>query len=112
MDWTIRYTDKALKDLEKLDNSARRFVLKAIQRVSANPLPNYEGGYGKPLGNKGGADLTGYCKIKLSDLGLRVVYEVIRQNEEMKIIIISVRDDDAVYKMAASRIREHDKLIH
>lgn len=81
-------------------------VVKAIDKVSANPLPQAEGGYGKPLGNHNKANLTGYMKIKLKDLGLRVVYGLVRENNVMKIIVISVRADEEVYLEAASRIRK------
>ena len=103
--WAIEYTKEAESDLESLDHSQQLQVLKAIDKVSENPLPNSEGGYGKPLGNHMSANLTGYLKIKLSKLGLRVVYGLVRDKNMMRIIIISVRDDDAVYKMAKKRIK-------
>lgn len=37
-------------------------------------------------------------------LGLRIVYGIARQDNIMKIIVISVRDDDTVYKMAQGRV--------
>lgn len=52
--WKVSYFDDALEDLKKLDNSQRKQVLKAIDKVKTNPLPQNEGGYGKPLGNKRG----------------------------------------------------------
>jgi mRNA interferase RelE/StbE len=81
-------------------------VLKAIQKVSANPLPNTEGGLGKPLGSHLTSKLTGYLKIKLQKLGIRVVYRLIRNQNTMRIIIISVRDDDTVYRMAQERLKK------
>jgi len=105
MNWNIEYLDEAKKDLEGLDLSGKMQVLKAIKKVSANPLPQSEGGYGKPLGNHQSSKLTGYFKIKLLKLSIRVVYGLVRERDTMKIIIISVRDDEAVYKMAEGRIR-------
>lgn len=70
-----------------------------------NPFPNSEGGYGKPLGNHLSSKLTGYMKIKLLKLGLRVVYAIENQGNIMRIIIISVRDDETIYKMAQERIK-------
>jgi len=35
-----------------------------------------------------------------------VVYGLIRENNTMKIIIVSIRDDDEVYLEAASRIQK------
>jgi mRNA interferase RelE/StbE len=73
MNWTVEYKMEAQKDLEGLDRSQQMQVLKAIRKVSVNPLPQSEGGLGKPLGNKNNNNLTGYFKIKLRSLGLRVV---------------------------------------
>lgn len=100
MKWTIEYTKEAENDLRSLDGAQRLQVLKAIKKVSVNPLPNSEGGYGKPLGNHLSSKLTGYMKIKLLKLGLRVVYAIENQGNIMRIIIISVRDDETIYKMA------------
>ena len=91
MTWTIRYLPEALQDLRALDSSRRARVLKAIEKVSLNPLPNSEGGYGKPLGNRQNSRLAGYLKIKLLKDGLRVVYGLVRDKEVMKIVIISDR---------------------
>jgi len=105
MTWVIKYTEEASKDLEELDNSQKIQVFKAIKKVSGNPLPNIEGGYGKPLGNHSVTRLAGYLKITLKRLGLRVVYGLVRENKTMNIIIISVRSDETVYKMAQQRIK-------
>lgn len=106
MSWQVEYIQEAQKDMKKLDPQSQKMVLKAIDKVSANPLPQAEGGYGKPLGNHNKANLTGYMKIKLKDLGLRVVYGLVRENNVIKIIVISVRADEEVYLEAASRIRK------
>ena len=68
----------------------------------------FEGGYGKPLGNKGGHDLTGLLKIKLKDAGLRVVYKLIRTETEMIIVVIGARADDEVYDIASKRNMRYD----
>ena len=103
--WSIEYIPAAQKDLRSLYHTQQRQVLKAIEKVSVNPLPVTEGGLGKPLGSHSGNNLTGYLKIKLLKLGLRVVYKVVRENNIMKIVVISVRDDEAVYKMAKERTK-------
>jgi mRNA interferase RelE/StbE len=105
MKWKVEYTEEAQQDMDDLDHSQRIPVLKAIDKVSANPLPNTEGGYGKPLGNYTSAKLAGYLKIKLKKLGLRVVYRLERSENIMNIVIVSVRSDNAVYKMAQERIK-------
>lgn len=52
MTWCVEFLEEAKKDIKKLERSASLQVLKGIQKVSQNPLPIQEGGYGKPLGNK------------------------------------------------------------
>ncbi len=47
-------------------------------------------------------------KIKFRDLGIRVVYKVQRVEEVMKIIVISARTDEQVYREAAKRRDKHD----
>lgn len=109
MTWIIEFLEEAEKDMKKLDHSVRVQVLKGIKKVSQNPLPVEEGGYGKVLGNKRGSNLTNLLKIKFRDLGIRVVYKIERVNGVMKIIVVSARADEQVYKEAAKR-RERNEL--
>ncbi len=105
-EWSIVYTKEANEDLKVLDHSQQLQVLKAIKKVSINPLPNSEGGLGKPLGNRVSTKLAGYLKIKLRKAGLRVVYRLVMDCYIMRIIVISVRDDDTVYKLAQYRKKD------
>ena len=108
MTWSIEFLDEAEKDMKKLDHAAQIQVLKGIRKVSRNPLSAEEGGYGKPLGSKSGTNLTNLMKIKFRDLGIRVVYKVERVDGVMKIIVISARSDEQVYKDAAKRREKHN----
>lgn len=103
MPWEVEYLDEAKRDLRKLDPHNRKMVLKAIEKTAERPLPPPEG-IGKPLGNHSSSKLSGFYKIKLKNLGYRVVYSLIRENEVMRVIIISIRDDDEVYREAEKRI--------
>lgn len=103
MTWNIEFLEEAAKDIKRLDHSVRIQVLKGIQKVSRNPLPVQEGGYGKLLGSKSGTNLTNLLKIKFRDLGIRVVYKVIFDDGIMKIVVVSARADEQVYKEAAKR---------
>lgn len=102
--WVVEFIPEALNDLEDLEKSNYLQVLKAIKKVLQNPLPDFQGGYGKPLGNKMGINLSGYMKIKLKKAGLRIIYSLVYENEIMKIIVISVRDDGKAYKLAEKRM--------
>ena len=101
--WKIIYLPEAEEDLKRLDGSQRILTLKAIKKVQTNPLPAEEGGYGKPLGNKGGNDLTGLLK----SAGIRVVYKLIRTETQMLIVVIGARADEEVYDAAQLRSQKH-----
>ena len=94
MNWSIKYLPEAEADFAALDDSQKILVRKAIKKVSANPLPVDEGGYGKPLGNKHDRNLSGLCKIKILSAGIRIVYKLIRTGSQMVIIVIGIREDD------------------
>lgn len=108
MSWIVTYLDEAVKDLSKLSKERQKLALKAINKVKENPLPNNEGGYGKPLGNVSGNNLTGLYKIKLRGEGLRIVYKLVRVQNHMIIIIIGFRDDNEVYELASQRRKKHN----
>lgn len=101
--WTVAYAHEAIRDMKRLDHSQQIVVVKAIDKVSVNPLPVTEGGYGKPLGNQVTGNLSGYLKIKLRSHGMRIVYRLSREETAMRVLVVSVRDDDTVYKMAQQR---------
>ena len=103
MIWSIEFLEEAKRDLKKIDHSVQVQVLKGIRKVSKNPLPVQEGGYRKPLGNKTGVNLTNLLKIKFRDLGIRVVYKTIQVDNVMKIIVVSARTDEQVYREAGKR---------
>ena len=108
MSWEIRYLPEVLENFRTLDGSQRILVRKAIEKVRKNPLPETEGGYGKWLGNKGASKLSGFLKIKLRGAGLRIVYQLVRNANHMVLVVIGVREDDAVYEIAHHRIAKHD----
>jgi len=108
MKWEIFYLPEAQKDLQALDGSQRKLILKALQKVQQNPLSIYDGGYGKPLGNKSGNDLTGFLKVKLKACGFRIVYKLIQVDDAMLIVVIGAREDAAVYEIAQKRIKKHE----
>ncbi|MBR3225608.1 MAG: type II toxin-antitoxin system RelE/ParE family toxin [Atopobiaceae bacterium] len=103
MAWRVEFLEEAVDDLRKLDGSVRTHVLKAIRKVSSNPLPQSEGGYGKPLGNRNAIDLVDLFKGKLRSDGIRIVYRLQRSKTEMLVVVVGVRTDAEVYREAARR---------
>lgn len=110
MSYEVRFLPEAQKDFNQLDGSQKQQAAKAIQKVSQNPLPYTEGGYGKPLGNHRETILAGLLKIKLKKSGLRIVYKLFRQKEKMIIIVVGLRTDEAVYKAAHERLKNHSDI--
>lgn len=108
MNWEVEYLPEAENDLKSLDESQRKLILKAIKKVKQNPLSVYEGGYGKPLGNRNGTNLSGFLEVKLKNAGLRIVYKAVKQNDKMLIIVIGARADEEVYGIAKKRIQNHN----
>jgi len=108
MNYQINFLPEALNDMKKLDKSIRPQIAKGIQKVSQNPVSIYQSGYGKPLGNKDGTDLTGLYKIKFRGIGIRVVYSLEEKDSIMNIIVVSVRAGNQVYQEAASRRNKHN----
>lgn len=108
MIWNVNYLPEVLEDLRKLDGSQRILIRKAIQKICQNPLPETEGGYGKILGKKNNTNLSGFLKVKLRGAGLRIVYQLIRQDDNLLVIVVGARKDEEVYKIANRRIIKHD----
>ena len=100
----VEWHDEAKVDFNSLDRSQKLIVVKAIVRVAQKPQAQNEGGYGKPLGNRNAANLKNLLKVKLKSSGLRIVYQYVIEGNLMKIIVISIRDDEKVYKIAAKRL--------
>lgn len=107
MNWQIQFLPEAEKDFRKLDGSQRILVQKALKKVSTNPLPISEGGYGKPLGNHNKTHLSNILKVKLKDAGIRIVYTLIQTNTEMLIIVIGARKDESAYIQAQHRVQKY-----
>ena len=103
MIWNVKYLPEAEKDIRSLARNQQMTVRKAIEKVKTNPLPQSEGGYGKPLGNKRGANLTNFLKIKLRGEGIRVVYKLIRVEGKMLVVVVGIREDEEVYDIAQQR---------
>ena len=110
MGWKIRISDEAKKDYRRLDGSLRKQVLAGIIKVSKAPLPS-PNGYGKPLGNKNGNNLTGFFKIKYRGIGIRVVYTLVVDEAVMNIIVVSERDDNYCYDLAAKLYEKYGEDI-
>ena len=110
MKWDIRISKEAKKEYRRLDKRMRLQVLAGILKVSKNPL-SHPNGYGKPLGNKHGKNLTGFFKIKYKDIGIRVVYTLALEERIMNIIVVSERSEDFCYEIAVKLYEKYGMEI-
>ncbi|MBR5345269.1 MAG: type II toxin-antitoxin system RelE/ParE family toxin [Clostridia bacterium] len=108
MTWSVRFLPEADKDLDNLSRTQQAVVRKAIDKVKQNPLPQSEGGYGKPLGHKRGLNLTNLLKIKILKEGIRIVYKLIRTETQMQVIVVGIRKDEEAYEIANDRRKHHN----
>lgn len=103
MRWTVKWLPEAVEDLESLDNSVRKKVLKAALKLEIDPLK-----YGEPLGEKLGLDLIGLRKIKIQ--GYRLVYLPEEKLVFVAVVAVGKREGLGIYKTTAKRIAEYREL--
>ncbi len=108
MIWDLIFLPEADDDFNSLDRRQKIIVDNAIKKIQTNPLPQSEGGYGKPLGHKKGRNLTGFFKIKLKGEGIRIVYRLIKIKTKMLVVVIGLREDEEVYEIAAKRMKKYN----
>ncbi|MDD3206404.1 MAG: type II toxin-antitoxin system RelE/ParE family toxin [Lachnospiraceae bacterium] len=111
MNWNVRLTEEAVREYRHLDGAIRKQILAGIYKVSKAPFPS-PNGYGKPLGHKGGNNLTGFFKIKYQGIGIRIVYTLVLESTTMNIVVISERDDNYCYNLAFDLYKKYgDKIF-
>jgi mRNA interferase RelE/StbE len=95
MSYRLEFNEHALKEWRKLDNSIRAQFKKQLERRLIEPHV--------PSARLHGADMQNTYKIKLRDLGYRLVYEV--HDQVVLVIVLSVgkRDNAAAYTAAGKR---------
>jgi len=103
MRWTVKWLPEAVDDLENMDKSVRKKVLKAALKLEIDPLR-----YGKPLGEKLALDLVGLRKINIE--GYRLVYLPEKEVVFVTVVAVGKREGLGVYKTAAKRIAEYREL--
>jgi mRNA interferase RelE/StbE len=96
--WKVELIPEACEDLNGLDGSVKKQVLKQLVKLEKNPW------YGMSLGNKAGINLEGYFKLYAMQKKIRIVYECRDTGQIIKVIAIDKREDLEVYRTAFKRI--------
>ena len=93
MTYKLDFYEDAYKEWKKLDATVReQFRIKLIERLENPCVPSAK------LRNS-----ENRYKIKLRQVGYRLVYEVVNTTVTVTVIAIGKRDRDEVYKAAAKR---------
>jgi mRNA interferase RelE/StbE len=82
--YNVKYTKEAKRNIEKLDQSIKQVIKKAIVSLSSNPYR------GKALAY----ELSGLYSFRTSDY--RIIYRI--REEEILIIIIAIGHRKEIYK--------------
>lgn len=94
MTYNLAFKKSALKEWEKLAPNIREIFKKHLLKRLENPrIPS--------ASISGGKDLY---KIKLRQLGYRLVYSVFDQTVTVTVLAVGERDKNKVYELALSRI--------
>ncbi len=81
--YSLVYSDIALKQLEKMDNSARKRVISALERCRIRPYAHVK----KLVGNS-------YFRLRVGDY--RIILEI--RNEQFVILVIKVGHRGNIYE--------------
>jgi mRNA interferase RelE/StbE len=94
--YELEFHEAALKEWRRLNNSVPSFFKKRLAKRLQTP---------HLASAKLHGELKNTYKIKLRDVGYRLVYEVIDHRVVVFVIAIGRRDHDTVYQQAAQRLR-------
>jgi mRNA interferase RelE/StbE len=94
--YELEFHELALKEWRKLDGSIKTQFVKALSKRLHSPHT--------PSARLRG-DLQNTYKIKLRDVGYRLVYEVVDQRLVVIVIAIGRRDHGEAYQIAIQRIK-------
>ena len=92
--YKVEFDDEALEEWDALDGSIRKQFLKKLQKLKHNPYSP---------GNALTGGLVGYYKIKLRDVGYRLVYSIEEDRIVIFVLAVGRREDSEVYADALSR---------
>lgn len=93
-------TPEAREDVRDLDGSARKLVLKAMNKLKDSPEQR-----GQPLGSRASSDLTTFRKLVVGDRQYRIVYRIDADGSVCVVWVVGSRVDAECYEMARSRLQ-------
>lgn len=95
MTYELEFHEQALKEWKKLDPSIKAQFKKQLATRLENPHV--------PSARLSGKDMQNTYKIKLRDVGYRLVYEVRDHTITVVVLAVAKRDKNHAYKLAEKR---------
>ena len=95
INYDLAFNEDALKEWKKLDRSIQSQFKKQLEKRLKNPHVATARLRGKDMGN--------VYKIKLRDVGYRLVYEVNDQTITVLVLAVAKRDKNRVYDLVHQR---------
>lgn len=97
MTYELEFNSEAMKEWKKLDATIREQFKKQLEKRMMEPHV--------PSARLHGADMSNVYKIKLRDLGYRLVYEVNDQTITILVLAIGKREKNQVYELLKKRLK-------
>lgn len=97
MIYELEFNSDALKEWKKLDSTIREQFKKQLGKCMMEPHV--------PSARLHGTDMSNVYKIKLRDLGYRLVYEVNDQTITILVLAIGKREKNQVYELVKKRLK-------
>jgi mRNA-degrading endonuclease RelE of RelBE toxin-antitoxin system len=91
----VEFTDPALEDLNRFDNSSRQAILLGLRKLEHEP---------QKRGRMLSGNLHPLRRLVVGKKRIRSLYSVTPDFETSEIFVIADRRDDEVYKIAAERL--------
>ena len=102
-DMDLLFHPEVKNDIKNFDGSIKKRLKKTLKKIKRAPE------LGKPLGNKGDVDLSGYMKIYFYKKKYRIVYEEL-EADKILVWAIGKREAEVVYMDAYKRILQKKDL--
>lgn len=101
--YEVKFHPSAYKEYERLDHAVAEIVDKKLAALEARAEE-----IGKPLSG----NLSGYRELKLRAAGIRIIYEVLREDSSslgvVYVLTVQKRDKGQAFEVASRRIRIGD----
>ena len=91
----VEFTDPALEDLNRFDNSSKQAILLGLRKLEHEP---------QKRGRMLSGNLHPLRRLVVGKNQIRILFRVYENQELCRVVAIGARRDDEVYEIAAERL--------